>query len=275
MDPSSLPKAGQETSPKVALSFAGFDPTGGAGLLADLKVFEALGLWGVALPSGLTAQNSAGVSAVTAVELSVLRPLYQSLIADIPLAGVKLGMLCDRPQVELAVELLAQVPGPKVLDPVLVSSSGFALLSETGVRLMVAELLPLVDLITPNLREVTALCGLTVRGPQDLKRAAEAILRLGAKAVLVKGGHLDGEPLDLYLGPEGLVEFRDRRVEGKDPHGTGCLLSSLVLGLVLQGRSWTQGIGEAKQQVTRLIRTARPVGQGKPYWDLRSLKVDQ
>ena len=258
----------------MALSFAGFDPSGGAGLLADLKVFEALGLWGVALPSALTAQNSTGVQAVTAVGLEVLRPLYHALVSDLPLAGVKLGMLCDRPQVELAAELLAQVPGPKVLDPVLLSSSGRVLLSPQGKEAMVSGLLPLVDLVTPNLGEVAALCGIKVQGPQDLERAAAGLLKLGAKAVLVKGGHLEGEPLDLYLGPEGKVEFRGIRIEAKDPHGTGCLLSSLILGLVLQGRGWTQGIGEAKGLVTQLIRSARPVGQGKPYWDLRSLKVE-
>ncbi|MDT8448278.1 MAG: bifunctional hydroxymethylpyrimidine kinase/phosphomethylpyrimidine kinase [bacterium] len=251
---------------RTALTLAGFDPSGGAGVLADLKVFEALGLWGLALPTAMTAQNSVGVQAVAPVDKGFLNQQMQSLQVDFQIAGVKLGMLLNEELVAWSAQQLTGFSGPKVLDPVLVSSSGHLLLREEALGLFKARLMPLVDLITPNLAEAAKLTGLEIQGPREMVAAAHKLLAMGPRAVLVKGGHLNGAPLDLYLGPEGEEWLEGTRIEGKDPHGTGCLLSAALLSYRLRGLAWPEAARKAKAYAAQAIAGARAVGSGKEYW---------
>jgi len=256
-----------KTKPPIALCCAGVDPSGGAGVLADLRVLSRLDVWGMALATALTAQNSVGVTAVHPVDPEIFIQQYQSLKEDFCIQGVKIGMLGGLAQAKQVTALLSEQPGPKVMDPVLISSSGSVLLAPEAFEYVREVLLPTVDLITPNLAEAEALSGLPVTDIGQMKDAARCLVnQFGVQAVLIKGGHLSGEPVDYYYGPEGECEFSGRRVEGVDPHGTGCLLSTAILGYKLQGCSWHQAIKQAKQFGFEAISNSFDLGHGKAYW---------
>lgn len=251
---------------RCVLSLAGFDPSGGAGVLADLKVFEALGLWGLSCPTAMTVQNSVSVQSVAPAHKELFTNQYQALQKDFSIAGVKLGMLATEELTLLVSHWMAAFEGPKVLDPVLVSSSGQALLEKSALNSFKGDLMPQVDLITPNLAEASVLSGVEVTGQREMGRAAEVLIKAGARAVLIKGGHLSGAPCDLYLGPEGEEWIEGTRIEGKDPHGTGCLLSSAILGFRLRGLAWPDAVRQAKTFAAQAIAEARLVGKGKEFW---------
>jgi len=252
---------------QTALCCAGYDPSGGAGLLADIRVLEQLGLRGMGLCTALTAQNSQGVAQVEPVEPELILKQYESLKEDFSFSGVKIGMLGGRDQAKVVSAILGEQQGPKVMDPVLVSSSGASLLEPTSLDYLRGTLLPQVDLLTPNLPEAQALTGIPVGNLAGVQQAARFFVeQLKVPAVLIKGGHLSGEPVDTYVGIEGEFEFRGERVQGVDPHGTGCLLSSAILGYKLQGSSWIEAISQAKQFGLEKIRRSQALGAGKFYW---------
>lgn len=247
----------------VVLSVAGFDPSAGAGVVADLKTFAAHNCYGVAAITALTIQNSQGVAAVHAVDAAQLRNTLTSLIADGRLKAVKIGMLCNRPTAELVAEILDQNPHlPAVLDPVLRSSSDFELLDAAGFDFLRRELLSRVTVVTPNLAEAALLAGLPVDNLEGMKAAARKLVELGARAVVVTGGHLD-KAIDVFFNGNGMESFSGDRVKPDNTHGTGCTFSSAVAANLALGRQLRDAVVLAKAYVFEAIRHAFPVGPGR------------
>lgn len=246
--------------PPVALSIAGSDPSGGAGIQADLKTFSALGAYGTCVITALTAQSTRGVTHVHEVPLESVRAQLETLVEDLRIDAVKVGMLASRELVETVHELLTTGPLASVavvLDPVMVSTSGSRLLADDAVE-AVRGMLSRADVITPNVAEAAVLIGgepATIL--DDLGRQATALREVGARRVLLKGGHLDGdESVDLWLDDDGLIELVAPRITTGNTHGTGCTLSSAIAALRPRHDEWLPAVREAKQWLTGALRHA-------------------
>ncbi|HEX4156700.1 MAG TPA: bifunctional hydroxymethylpyrimidine kinase/phosphomethylpyrimidine kinase [Acidobacteriaceae bacterium] len=272
----------------TGLTIAGFDPSSGAGVTADLQVFAAHGLFGVSAITSLTMQSTLGVAAVQAVDGAWIRRTLEHLTEDLPVAGIKIGMLGSEAAVRAVAEFLRNLRGrqgvalgmsavPVVLDPVLRSSSGHELLSGPGVEALVAELLPLVGWATPNWAELAVLSG---REVGNLGQAAEAAAELGRRysglGVVATGGDAAETvgPVDLLWTAEGGVrEFRGAWVETRATHGTGCAFSSALLARLVLGDGPVEAVAAAKSYVAEAMRSAPGVGHGRGplnlLWPLR------
>ena len=248
------------------LSLAGFDPSGGAGLLADTQVWQQLGHQAMALSTAQTVQNSKGVTGLVPGDPSLFEAQFKALAQDFKLDGFKIGLLANAAMVELVTRLLLPYKTPKILDPVLKASSGAQLLDAAGTEAMLIHLLPQVDLLTPNLAEAAQLTGQEVQNLDQMELAAHALLKRGARRVLIKGGHLAGEPVDLYVDLHQTLPIGGPRASGLDPRGTGCLLSSAILGH-FEG-DWPQAVQKAKAYAYKAIARSQPLGAGQPYWKL-------
>lgn len=264
-------------SPIVALTIAGFDPSGGAGVTADLAVFAAHGLYGTAAITALTVQSTLGVGAVQPVDPAWLLETARHVSADLPAAGVKIGMLGSDQIVRTVARFLKLAPSrvPVVLDPVLRSSSGRELLHPTALRSLHDELLPLVSWLTPNWAELAALTGLKVRSLQEVQRAADALGQLHPALHIVVTGGDQKEPVDLLRVPGGAIRsFRGRHIETTSTHGTGCAFSSALLSQLIDGEPPGTAVGHAKAYVTEALRRAPGIGHGRGpldlLWPLRS-----
>ena len=262
--------------PPVALTVAGFDPSSGAGVTADLAVFAAHGIFGTSVITAMTVQSTMGVAGVRATDPGWLLRSIEHLVADLPAAGVKIGMLGSDAIVRAIVSFLQQVPGsiPVVLDPVLRSSSGHELLEPQAVRRMQTELLPLVRWITPNWNELSVLSGLPVRSIDQVKEAADAIGRKHPRLHIVATGGDQEEPVDFLRVPGGAVQvFRGERVETASTHGTGCAFSAALLSRLILGDAPAVAVARAKGYVTEALRMAPAVGHGRGplnlLWPLR------
>ncbi|WP_439529733.1 bifunctional hydroxymethylpyrimidine kinase/phosphomethylpyrimidine kinase [Pannonibacter sp.] len=244
----------------IALTIAGSDSGGGAGIQADLKTFSALGVYGASVLTALTAQNTHGVTAIHDVPPQFVRAQMDAVLGDLSVDAIKIGML-SRPDVILAVAagLDAHAPRPVVLDPVMVAASGDPLLVPEAVQVIIAELLPRASLITPNLPEAARMLGVpTAIGRDDMRIQAGALLGLGARAVLLKGGHGEGpESEDLLLTAEGSENwFSAPRHTTRNTHGTGCTLSSAITAGLARGLALPDAVAAAKAYVTAAIRAA-------------------
>jgi hydroxymethylpyrimidine/phosphomethylpyrimidine kinase len=245
--------------PPVALTIAGSDPSGGAGIQADLKTFSALGAYGTAVITALTAQNTQGVTGVHLVPAAFVTEQLRTLAADVRLDAIKIGMLGTAELADAVGDFLHRHPHPVVvLDPVMVSTSGDRLLSDDAVDAL-RRLLPLASLITPNLPEAADLLGTDVATDvETMREQARALVDAGAHRVLLKGGHLaEGkDSVDVFLGPEGVHELAAARVATKNTHGTGCTLSSAIAALRPARPSWLDAVREAKDWLTQAIAAA-------------------
>lgn len=249
--------------PVVALTVAGSDPSGGAGVQADLKTFAALGAYGCAVLTGLTAQSTVGVSRVFAVPADVVTDQLATLTADVALDAVKIGMTTDAAVAAAIADALRRLRrGPRppvvVLDPVMVATSGDRLLAAEAEAVVREELLPLADLITPNLAEAAVLLGTTpARSPQEAAEHAVALRALGTPWCLVKGGHLDGEQaIDHLAGPDGVHPLTAPRVTTVNTHGTGCTLSSAIAVERARRPDWPSAVRAAKSYLTGALAAA-------------------
>lgn len=245
------------SQPPVALTIAGSDSGGGAGLQADLKAFAANGVFGASVVTAVTAQNTQRVSGVVVMEPAFVEAQLDAVLSDLPVAAVKTGMLATAGIVQ-AVGRRARAGGlPNlVVDPVMVASSGDRLLDEEAVDAYRDELFPAALLITPNLREAGLLVGRTLTGPDDMERAARQLAETGPTYVLVKGGHLTGDAVDILYDGRTCAELRAPRVETANVHGTGCTLAATVAAGLARGRDVPTAVREAKHFVTRAIRGA-------------------
>jgi hydroxymethylpyrimidine/phosphomethylpyrimidine kinase len=253
---------------QTVLTIAGFDPSSGAGVTADLMVFAAHGLFGTSCITGLTVQSTMGVRATAPVSAGIVHDTLDCLQSDLPLAGTKIGMLTTAANVAMVAEFLEMLRdegrrAPVVLDPVLRSSSGRELLDPEGVAVMRKRLLPLVDWVTPNLEELGVLTGHSVRRREDMVDAAQVLQLMGEELnVVATGGHLD-PPDDLLLSVEGeVVWLPGEKIEGRSTHGTGCAFSSALLSRIVLGDTVKDAAAMAKRYVAEAIRTAEAIGHG-------------
>ncbi|HEX6338698.1 MAG TPA: bifunctional hydroxymethylpyrimidine kinase/phosphomethylpyrimidine kinase [Jiangellaceae bacterium] len=242
----------------TVLSVAGSDPSGGAGIQADLKTFSALGAYGAAAITALTAQNTRGVTGVFPVPATFVSEQLQALFTDLDVRAVKTGMLGDPDVVEAVAAAIRQYRVPNlVVDPVMVATSGDRLVSDDTVAAIRDRLVPLATIITPNLPEAAALLGWDAVTPETATKAAEELRSLGANAALVKGGHGDGdEAVDVLADPDGTYDYRAPRIRTRNTHGTGCTLSSAIAARLAQGASLREAVGVAKRYVTGALRAA-------------------
>lgn len=243
-----------------ALTIAGSDSGGGAGIQADLKTFSALGCFGMSVITALTAQNTLAVTAIHSLPAAFIAAQLDAVLGDIGADAVKIGML-HSPEVIAAVAEGLRRHGARniVVDPVMVAKSGDKLLMGDAVDALRGDLLPMADLITPNLPEASVLLGRPVARIDDMEPAARDLAALGCGAVLLKGGHLnDAESIDiLYLADSGrVVPLTALRVDTPNTHGTGCTLSSAVAAGLARGRSMEDAVREAKSYITEAIRAA-------------------
>ncbi|MEU9154763.1 bifunctional hydroxymethylpyrimidine kinase/phosphomethylpyrimidine kinase [Streptomyces sp. NPDC048417] len=247
--------------PRV-LTVAGSDSGGGAGIQADLKTMLALGVHGMSVITAVTAQNSVGVQGAWELPVAAVRAQYRSVVDDIGVDAVKTGMLASAELVETVAELIAGTDAPVVVDPVGVSKHGDSLLAASALESVRTKLLPLATVATPNLDEVAQLTGVRVGSETELRRAAAAVLSYGPKWVLIKGGHLPGEAVDLLT--DGTDEFRLRapRHDNRHTHGTGCTLASAIASQLAKGRSVPEAVAAAKEYVTGAIAAGFALGAG-------------
>jgi hydroxymethylpyrimidine kinase/phosphomethylpyrimidine kinase len=251
----------------VALTIAGFDPSGGAGVVADVKTFTAFGCFATAAVTSLTFQNTTGVFGATHQTAADVRAQVLPIVEDFRVAGVKTGMLPTREVIREVARLLREThlsETSAVVDPVVRSTSGFDLIDDDALAALKSELLPLARLVTPNLPEAERLTGLEIKTEADMRRAAAALREMGARAVLVKGGHLTGggDAVDL-LDDEGRVElFRAPRIHTDATHGTGCTLAAAVAACLARGMDLSPAVGAAKRFVTEAIRRSPQLGRG-------------
>ena len=246
----------------VALSIAGFDPTGGAGVLADLKSFAAHDCYGVAAVAVITAQNTSEIRQVTPVDANLLRLQIQLLFEDVAIAGVKIGLLGNRKNMEAAAECLAAHRDlPIVLDPVLRSSSGTEFVSQPDLQHFKRLLFPLARVFTPNAEEAGRLLGVEVSTLEEMKGAAKLLQEQGLPYVVITGGHLE-KPADVYCDANEMEVFSGLRIESQSTHGTGCTFSSAILANLLNGKAVKESVVLAKAYVSQAIARAYPIGSG-------------
>ena len=261
--PPRVPATAGPTAPPRVLTVAGSDSGGGAGIQADLKTMLALGVHGMSVITAVTAQNSLGVQGYWELPAEAVRAQFRSVVDDIGVQAVKTGMLASIELVETVSELLAGLDAPVVVDPVGVSKHGDALLAAEAVATVRTRLLPVATLATPNLHEVAQLTGITVTEEREMRPAAEALLALGPRWVLVKGGHLEGEAADLLLGADGAEHwFRSPRYDNRHTHGTGCTLASAIAAELAKGQDVPEAVAAAKRYVTGAIRAGFALGAG-------------
>jgi hydroxymethylpyrimidine kinase/phosphomethylpyrimidine kinase len=245
------------------LSIAGSDPSSGAGIQADLKTFQALGAFGMAVPAALTAQNSRGVSGVEPVPSRMLSKQLDALLSDIKPDAIKTGMLLTRQNVDAVAAAVSKFRIKNlVIDPVLRSSSGKMLLQPGAVPSLKKNLFPRSLIVTPNVPEAEIITGLPIRNERDMDYAAGTILDWGPSYVLIKGGHRSGPATDTLYGGKTVLSFSTVRRKGEF-HGTGCVLSSAVAVFIAQGYPVEKAVEKAKQFVDNMLKTARPVGKSK------------
>ena len=247
----------------IALTIAGSDSGGGAGIQADLKTFQAFGVFGTSAITAITAQNTVGVHAIHTVPLPDVRAQIDAVVSDMRPAVVKTGMLATSALVvEVADAIRAHGLGLYVMDPVMVATSGDRLLTSDAVEALQNELLPLATLVTPNLEEAAILSGEAVESLEGMRAAAHRIVSLGASSVLVKGGHLEGDPLDLLWDGNAEHVWRRARVDTPHTHGTGCTLSAAVAAGLAHGRDLRASVEAGLDFVARAIEQAPGIGHG-------------
>jgi hydroxymethylpyrimidine/phosphomethylpyrimidine kinase len=249
---------------QIALTIAGSDSGGGAGIQADLKTFQRFGVYGTSVVTAVTAQNTRGVRAVHPVPTGMVGAQLEALAGDLPPAACKTGMLATAGIVhEVAAGIIRHDFANFVLDPVLQAGSGDALLEPDAEQAMREELLPLATLVTPNLGEAARLTGLAVTDPGTMARAGERLLEMGAAAALVKGGHLAGEELvDVLITRDGARELRHRRI-ARQTHGTGCTLSAAITAGLALGQPLPTAVATAIEYVQHAIARAPDLGTGR------------
>lgn len=246
-----------------AMTIAGSDSGGGAGVQADLKTFAALGVYGASTLTAITAQNTVAVTTVHDIPTDVITAQIDAVLTDIGADAVKTGMLSSSDIIECVCEAL-EVHGVQrlVVDPVMIAKSGDALLREDAIGSLRTRLLPLAMVVTPNIPEAEALTETTIVSDADVRRAAEAVVGMGARSVVVKGGHREGPATDLFYDGKEFKEFTAPRFDTVNTHGTGCTFASAVAAGLARGMVVTDAVALAKDYVTEGIRHSFSIGQG-------------
>jgi len=249
---------------RTVLTVAGSDSGAGAGVQADLKAISANGGYGLSVVTSITAQNTKAVTTSFALPASLIEAQFDTLFDDFPIHATKSGMLADRERVEVVAACMRRYRPPHyVLDPVMVSTSGFPLLEEDAVDALRSELLPLATLATPNIYEAQLLAGMSIRSVHDAIEAGRRILDLGPEAVIVKGGHLEQSPAtDVLVRADGQEVIEGEHLESRNTHGTGCTFSAAIATQLACGRELGEAIRVAKRYLTEAIRYGPAIGAG-------------
>jgi hydroxymethylpyrimidine/phosphomethylpyrimidine kinase len=250
---------------RIVYTIGGLDPSGGAGLPADARACRAFGAHACAITTAVIAQNTRGTSRVEAVSSAMLRAQIENLAEDIAPHAIKIGMLPNAEAVETVARQLRVLDVPIVLDPVFAPSSGSDFSDNETIESIMRELFPLCDLITPNTVEASQLCGFAIENLDDMKRAGQEIIALGARRVLVKGGHLpqSREVVDVLCDLTSTSELRASRIEGVEVRGTGCLLASAIAAQLAQNIEIETAVRHAKTWLSLQIREAQIIGKGR------------
>jgi hydroxymethylpyrimidine/phosphomethylpyrimidine kinase len=258
----------------VALTIAGSDPSGGAGIQADLKTFHQFGVYGEAVITLITVQNTRSVSRVDVLDPKLVTDQIHAVLADIPPQAAKTGALGNRAVVEALAEMAEAFAFPLVVDPVMISKHGAALIDDDAAEALRTKLLPRAFLLMPNLEEAEALCGSPVRTQQQMEQAACRLVGMGVRNVLIKGGHLEGDAIDILRLENGDVHsFAAPRVPTRHTHGTGCTYSAAVTAGLAKKQTLLEAVDRAKRFVTEAIRTNPGLGGGSGPLNHRSSTI--
>ena len=246
-----------------AMTIAGSDSGGGAGIQADLKTFAALGVYGASALTAITAQNTVAVTAVHELPTDLIQAQIDAVVTDIGVDAVKTGMLSSAAIVAaVAASLQNHAIANIVVDPVMIAKSGDALLQPDAVAALRTHLLPLATVVTPNLPEAETLTGSSLQTAAALRQAAEQIVGMGARSVVIKGGHRAGPAADLFYDGVNFQEFTAPRIDTKNTHGTGCTFAAAIAAGLAQGKTLAAAVAQAKDYVTAAIQHSYPLGQG-------------
>lgn len=265
----------------IVLTIAGVDPSGGAGIHADLKAIEASGGYAASAITAIAVQNTLGVRRVHTLAADLVREQLRAVVDDLEVAAVKSGMLGGRESVAVVADLLRELrPRSYVLDPVVASGDGFPLLDGPTIELLKQRLAPLATLLTPNVDDVRALTGRSVRSLAEAEQAGRRLLELGCDAVLVKGGHLTGETAsDVLVSSSGTRAFSSAWVDSRHTHGTGCVYAAAIATRLARGLSLEDAVAGAKALVTESIRHGLALGAGRgptdPLFRLHGARTDR
>lgn len=252
------------TYTKTAMTIGGSDPSGAGGIQGDLKVFGAYRVYGMTVITALTSQNSQGIREIMRTPAATVASQFRAIYDDIEIGSLKIGMLASSENMNIVSQLLGELNIKNiVLDPIFLSSSGTPLMDRDSIRIMVELLLPLVDVITPNIQEAGILAGMKVEGVPDMKNAAEVIKGLGPKHVLITGGHLKERAIDVFYDGNKYETLDSPKIPGKDYRGTGCALSAAISAGLARGFNMEDSVKKAKNFVTRAIKTGHEdLGKG-------------
>lgn len=249
---------------KNTLTIAGSDPCAGAGLQADLRVFVSLGVYGMAVPTAITIQNTKGVKGIKALPAGIVRKQLITLLEDVKIDALKTGMLLTKENILAVEDAVKRYKIKKfVLDPIIKSSTGADLLKKDAALLLKKRLFPLAMIITPNINEAEALTGIKIKNEKDVRLAAKMLYKMAPKYVLIKGGHLKGEPNDLLFDGKKFIVFKGRRVKGIKLHGAGCVFSAAITAHLAKGMSVEKAVGEAKKFINKAIMKSAAIGKGR------------
>ncbi len=252
------------TDIRTALTIAGSDPSGGAGIQADLKTFAALGVYGTSAITAITAQNTAGVSEILPLQADLVTAQVEALAGDFSIHATKTGMLANAAIVEAVAAAIKELDLAKVVvDPVMTSTSGVRLLDDDGILMLRTELLPLALVVTPNIPEAEVLSGRRIQSIEDARAAALIIHEMGGSAVVITGGHAEGEQIVDLLFDDGMfTELHSHRINTPSTHGTGCTFASAVAAHLALGHSLMDAVAQAQAYVAGAIAHALPLGHG-------------
>jgi hydroxymethylpyrimidine/phosphomethylpyrimidine kinase len=258
---------------KIALTIAGSDPSGGAGIQADLKTFSRLGVYGMAVIAAMTAQNTLGVSAVAEVPPDFVEQQLDAVLTDIHPHATKTGMLLTATVIEIvAIKLKQHAVGNLIVDPVMTSTSGTTLMSPDATSTFRKRLLSLATLVTPNIHEATTLTGKAIENFSEMQDAARRIHDMGAKNVLIKGGHLEADSAtDILFDGKDFAYFRSPWHQTKHTHGTGCVMSAAIGSYCALGKTVSEAVGLGKEFITEAIKNGLQIGSGRGPCDPLSL----
>jgi hydroxymethylpyrimidine/phosphomethylpyrimidine kinase len=248
---------------KKLLTIAGSDSSGGAGIQADLKTFSAHGVFGMSVITAVTAQNTQGVFAVQDINPDLIFKQIEAIFDDISVDGVKIGMVSQVQTIKVIADQLKKYNAQNiVLDPVMVSKSGYHLLNPDAEKTLIGKLLPLATLVTPNIPEAEVITGLSIHSIKDMEKAAQRIFEMGARNVLLKGGHLDDSSTDILFNGDKYIHYTASRIQTKNTHGTGCTLSSAIASNLALGYDIVQSVKAAKEYITTAIMYSLDIGKG-------------
>jgi hydroxymethylpyrimidine/phosphomethylpyrimidine kinase len=246
-----------------ALTIAGTDPSGGAGIQADLKTFQELKSYGMSIITSVVAQNTAGVQAVHHLPLEMIEQQLESVFSDMPVHAFKTGMVARIDMMKVIAKRITSLEIPFIMDPVMVATSGDPLIAEDAQHFLREHLLPLTTVVTPNIPEAESITEATIETVEDMKyAAAEIVHKYGAQAALVKGGHLTGDAVDFLYDGNKIHTFSAERIHTTHTHGTGCTLSAAITAYLSQDISLYESVNQAKHFVTKAIQHSFAIGQG-------------